>query len=201
MKKSGVVSDGRLKKEGAGLVPWMTEIRFQIFYGTSSQVLTVRPDICTHSKSPGWQVQASSLTSPHTPLPPSHPTVTARSASCRCQWPVPCPWHATLTKDKTEVRKRSHTLSINEAAKPPSYFLCAGGPAWPSGASTASLTGLLTSLAQHFPVELLITLARTLGSRPSLCPRSIASATTTCWTPKTMLLQILAARPEPDGPQ
>jgi len=26
---SGIVSDGRLKKEGVGLIPWMTEIRFQ----------------------------------------------------------------------------------------------------------------------------------------------------------------------------
>ena len=195
-EEGGIVTDCRPKKEGVRLVPgWLKFVSKNIL----RYILTAHPDTCTRSKSPGWQAQASPSASPHTPLPPFPPAAAAHSASCRCRSPAPCPWNATLIKDKT--KKRTLTLSISEAAKPPSYFLCAGGPACPSGTSTASLTGLLTSLAQHLPVELLTTLARTFGSRPSLCPRSIASATTTCWTPKTMLLQIFAARPEPDGPQ
>lgn len=94
---------------------------------------------------------------------------------------------------KREVR----TLIINAVANPPSYPRSQGGDL----SGRAPTTGLFTDEDQHAPVELLITPARILGSSPSRCPRSIASPTTICSTPRTKLLQILAARPEPEGPQ
>ena len=46
-----------------------------------------------------------------------------------------------------------------------------------------------------------MTSASTTGSSPSFWPRSMASATAICCTPRSMLLQILAANPAPLGPQ
>lgn len=98
---------------------------------------------------------------------------------------------------KRERRFTSPTLIINSVAKPPSKPRSQGG----DFSGSAPGTGLFTLDDQHAPVELLMTLANTVGSNPSRCPRSMASATTICSTPSIKLLHIFAARPDPAGPQ
>ena len=94
-------------------------------------------------------------------------------------------------------RLTSPTFIINEVAKPPSKSRSHGG----DFSGSAPGTGLLIVDDQHAPVELLMTLANTAGSKPSRCPSSMASATTICCTPSIRLLHILAASPDPEGPQ
>ena len=132
-----------------------------------------------------------------------------RNWRTRCSRYVPCQSQIlftipTITKgaviecicDK-KIPFTSPTLIINSVAKPPSKPRSHGG----DFSGNAPGTGLFTLDDQHAPVELLITLANTAGSKPSRCPRSMASATTICSTPSIKLLHIFAASPDPAGPQ
>jgi hypothetical protein len=111
--------------------------------------------------------------------------------------PIPCPVPTPSVSWSIDRPFTSLAFIINPVANPPSNPRSHGGDL----SGNAPRTGLFTLDDQHAPVELLITPANTAGSNPSRCPSSMASATTICSTPNTKLLHILAASPDPAGPQ
>lgn len=171
---------------------------FLIYYNKLSlSISSPSPNIRRLQKNPSSKALGIALQPPCKSSLPLRPAVLVNPIPLKHSSPIPYPVRPHSVKFVNTSPFTPLAFIINAVAKPPSKPRSHGGDL----SGNAPGTGLFTLDDQHAPVELLMTPANTEGSNPSRCPSSMASATTICSTPSIKLLHILAASPDPAGPQ